>query len=55
MSDARHDQKSAQHTGRIRTRWPTWPALLIDAINAAVKASDPMVSVRRITTMLLAE
>jgi hypothetical protein len=35
-------------------RCPTRPALLIETINAGVRATDPVVSVRRIATMLVA-
>jgi hypothetical protein len=38
----------------VRTRWPTRPAVLIDTINVGVRATDPLVSVRRIATMLVA-
>jgi hypothetical protein len=34
---------------------PRWPALTAEPMPCSVKATDPMVSVRRITTMLFAE
>jgi hypothetical protein len=46
---------SGNHAGPSGRPRPRWPALTAEPMPCSVKATDPMVSVRRITTMLFAE